>query len=118
MGLPTLSLTFILSLSKLRARREIDFLWNKGLTQKNPLSFTVPLYSPKSKSTTELLGLTIKNPGAKITARPIAKKKIRPTCAVPARIPVANNTNSTTTITYPDTGEYLLSLDVVFSVFI
>ena len=37
---------------------EIDFLVKNGFTQKNPFDLTVPLYSPKSTSTTEPLGLT------------------------------------------------------------
>src|SRR5687768_10538709 len=110
MGLPTLSLTLILSLSKFRARREMGFFVKKGFTQKNPLVFTVPLYSPNSTNTTELLGFTKKKPGHSARQNTISNANSSESRAVNPQIARANKMIAMVTMMYPDTGEYTFSL--------
>src|SRR5690606_18894205 len=55
-GLPCLSFTFRVCVSKFTALREIFRLEKKGLTQKKPLSLIEPTYFPNRLSTRLLLG--------------------------------------------------------------
>ena len=65
-GLPSLSFTFSLSLSKLLALKEIVLFLYNGFAQYNPLDFMVPTYFPNSNTTFDVFGFTKIKPNKEI----------------------------------------------------